>query len=222
VIAIGDIQIGTSDKSTGGGRLAVILSLISFTLLFALALLTPFIEMSGAVAEEHRPFRLYAYGLLLLLQLILLPVRGWSQSLRIVGTPVAGVLIWFCVSIVWADHFTLASRRTFLVCLIYFGVLSAVADLGYQRSLAVFRLLLVIALALNFTVVLAFPDFGTQPWDTFNLWRGFMAHKNIAGMICAMTILAFSFDAAKILESFSGEEPLRLQSDTGFSHRLER
>jgi hypothetical protein len=35
--------------------------------------------------------------------------------------------------------------------------------------------------------------------------------------------LAFAFSQARVpLESSSGEEPLRLQSDTGFSHRLER
>jgi O-antigen ligase len=183
-------------------RLASTLPQISFSLLILLVLLTPLIEMSGFAVEGSKAYRFYAYVILLILQFVMVPIRGWQRTQQAVTTPVAALLIWFCMSLLWADHFALASRRTSLICLIYLSIFGAVADLGYHRSLTILRIFLAFALLLNFIAVFAIPTVGTQPWYDFDLWRGFMAHKNIAGMLCAVTILVFAFDAGKLAQPF--------------------
>ena len=180
------------------------LSATSLAVILTLVLTTPFVEMSGLVAPADRVYRLYAYGLVLLLQLALVAARGWQQSLRIVATPAAAVLVWFCLSLIWAQHFELAGKRLFLVSLIYLTSLGAVCDLGYQRSLAIVRPLLALALVVNIVVVFAFPSVGTQTWNQYDLWRGIMAHKNFAGLLAAITFLVFAFDGKKV------PPPLRL------------
>lgn len=184
-------------KATG---LFPVLSHSSFALLLSLVLLTPFIQMSGALTDDEKTFRLYGYGILLAIQGTLVFLRGWQKSLRIFASPALLALIWFGLSLTWAEHAGIAFRRVALLWLVYASALSGVGDLGYRRSLGILTLLLLIALTVNYAVVFAFPDLGTQHWRDITQWRGFMAHKNIAGMTCAVTILTLAFyDDKRIL-----------------------
>jgi len=180
------------------GRFIMPLASASLTLLLALVLLTPFIDMTDALSPEQRAYRLYGYGLLLLLQIASTLARGWQASVRILITPVAAVIAWFCLSLLWAQPLELAGRRLALLCLIYIGIFGSVCDLGYRRSISILRIMLALVLVINLLVVFAFPEFGTQTWRQLDLWRGIMAHKNFAGVLAAITIVVFAFDGAKI------------------------
>ena len=155
---------------------------------------TPFVEMSGLATEDHKAYRIYGYVALFGMQLVLALLRGWRISLRIVVTPVVAALLWFCLSLTWATQVELAAKRVVLLSLIYLAIVSSVCGLGYKRSLEIVRIVLAILLAINLLAVFFVPEVGTQAWHDFHLWRGVMADKNIACMVCGVTILLFAID----------------------------
>jgi len=78
---------------------------------------------------------------------------------------------------------------------VYGGIFGGIGDLSHRRSLSVLRITLAAALMLNLAAVFAIPELGTHG---ATLWRGFMAHKNIAGMLCAFTVIVFAFDGRQV------------------------
>lgn len=188
-------------RSEDSGILAM-LSSLSFALILLLVLSTPFVEMSGEVSSGQRLYRIYAYSLAGLLQVALMMARGWQRSLRIYATALAPFLIWAVSSLLWTQHFDLTSKRLALLAIVYAGIFGGICDLSHQRALAILRLVLIAALILNFATVFALPNVGThhmQGGDLWgDLWRGLMAHKNIAGMLCAFTVIVFAFDGGKL------------------------
>lgn len=171
------------------------LSSASFALVLLLVLSTPFVEMSGQVSRGQSVYRIYGYALAGLLQLGLVAVRGWRRSLRIYATAAAPFLVWAALSLLWTQHFDLTGKRLILLGVVYAGIFGGICDLAHQRTMAIVRIGLVAALIVNFAVVFAIPDVGTHGGS---LWRGLMAHKNIAGMLCAFTVIAFVFDGGKV------------------------
>lgn len=179
-------------------RIFIALSSLAFALLVVLVFSTPFVEMSGVVTEPQKAWRLYGYGLVGLLQAGLFLLRGWERSLRIIRTPIALFLLLCALSVAWTQHVDLTAKRLLLLTLVYGGIFAGVCDLGARRSLGVVRVLLMVTLAINVAVALAAPDIGIHTNSSTHLWRGVMAHKNIAGMLCAVTIILFAFDGGKI------------------------
>lgn len=179
------------------GTLAI-LSSLSFALILLLVLSTPFVEMSGEVSAAQSAYRIYAYGLAGLLQLALALLRGWQRSLRIYATALAPFLIWAVLSLLWTQHIDLTTKRLALLVVVYAGIFGGICDLSHQRALSILRVVLVAALILNFAAVFAMPDLGTHYMQGGDLWRGLMAHKNIAGMLCAFTVIVFAFDGGKV------------------------
>lgn len=177
-----------------GGTLAI-LSSLSFALILLLVLSTPFVEMSGEVSRAQSVYRIYAYGLAGLLQAALVWVRGWQRSLRIYATALVPFLIWAALSLLWTQHVDLTGKRLVLLGLVYAGIFGGICDLSHQRALSIVRALLLVALVLNFATVFLLPDVGTH---ANSMWRGFMAHKNIAGMLCAFTVIVFTFGGGKL------------------------
>jgi O-antigen ligase len=178
-----------------GGTTLVMLSSVSFTLVLMLVLCTPFVEMSGRVSTSLSIYRIYAYALAGLLQLAMVFLRGRQRSWRIYATALTPFLIWAALSLLWTQHIDLTGKRLALLTVVYAGIFGGICDLPRQRALSIIRVGLVAALILNFSIVFVAPDVGTHGGS---LWRGFMAHKNIAGMLCAFTVIAFAFDGAKI------------------------
>lgn len=186
-------QVATPENN----RNLAVLSSFSFALVLLLVLSTPFIEMSGEISSEQSRYRIYAYSLAGLLQAALVVMRGWQRSLSIYVTAITPFLIWAALSSLWTQHFDLTSKRIALLVVVYMGIFGSICDLSHQRTLAIMRVVLVAALILNFAVVFALPDLGTRYMQGGNLWRGFMGHKNIAGMLCAFTVIVFAFDGGK-------------------------
>ncbi|EIZ77258.1 exopolysaccharide production protein [Novosphingobium sp. Rr 2-17] len=177
-------------------------SFLSFSILLFLAISTPFVEMSGLITEDQKKNRLYAYGVVIVLQIAATFMRGWKRSVSIFCTPIVLLLIWSTASLAWTQHIDLTGKRVFLLALVYSGIFSGVCDLGSRRSLTIVRIFLVLSLLFNVIFVFLVPNIGTQVYGEFNLWRGGMAHKNIAGMLCAVTIILFTFDCQKFSTTF--------------------
>ncbi|KTR84389.1 hypothetical protein NS277_04255 [Novosphingobium barchaimii] len=133
-------------------------------------------------------------------------MRGWKRSVLIYTTALTPFLIWAALSLLWTQHFDLTSKRLVLLAVVYAGIFGGICDLSYQRTLSILRVVLIAALILNFAVVFAMPDIGMHK---STLWRGFMAHKNIAGMLCTFTVIMFVFDGSKL------PRPARLAVITG-------
>jgi O-antigen ligase len=179
-------------------RTVIAVSSFALALALVLVLCTPFVEMTGILSEEQKAYRLYGYATLGLIEAALIPMRGWRRSLRIFSSPVSLVLIWSAFSLTWTQHVDLTTKRLVLLALVYGGVFGSVSDLDVRRSLGIVRIALVVALVMNFAVAIADPDVGMQPFGGSHLWRGIMGHKNIAGMLCSVTIILFTFDCAKV------------------------
>ncbi len=158
-------------------------------------LCTPFVEMAGVLSESQKAYRIYGFGALALLEAALIPLRGWQRSLRIVTSPVSLLVLWCTFSLTWTQHLDLTAKRLVLLGLVYGGVFGGISDLDARRSLGIVRIMLVAALALNFAAIFLVPDIGIHG---IGLWRGLMAHKNIAGMLCAFTVIVFAFSGDKL------------------------
>lgn len=179
-------------------RALTAVSSLAFALLFILVLSTPFVDMSRVLSDNQRAYRLYGYGLVGLLHVALLLMRGWTRTLRIVSTPVCLFVIWGVLSLLWTQNFDLTGKRVALLALVYIGVFAGVSDLRSQRSLSIVRIILVIFLVLNYIITISIPNIGTHVVGGEHLWRGVMAHKNIFGMLCAITVILFVFDSGKL------------------------
>ncbi|MGJ0237282.1 O-antigen ligase family protein [Novosphingobium fluoreni] len=172
-------------------------TMLSFALILLLVLCTPFVEMSGEVSAAQSSYRIYGYGLFGLLQIALIALRGWERSWRIFLGALTPFLVWAALSVFWTQHVDLTSKRLILLTFIFLGTFGGVCALSHERSLSILRIVLVAALVLNLITVLIAPDLGTHYMQGGHLWRGLMAHKNIAGMLCAFTVIAFTFDDIK-------------------------
>lgn len=178
----------------GGYSLATLAS-ASLALLLVLALATPIYEMSGLFRDRERLLKFSGYGALLVIHLASWRLRGLQRSVGILTTPVAAALVWYGASLGWAQDVNTACRRLCLLSLVYSCIFTSISDLGYRRSLRMVRIILGLALALNWISVFALPGVSRQSSEGYELWRGMMAHKNIAGILCGMTILVYAIDA---------------------------
>lgn len=117
-------------------------------------------------------------------------------------------LIWFWLSMAWAVDPGVAVRRLILTTLIVMTVFTVVDIVGYKRTLHIFREVMIVILIANFLCVILLPSvgihaqldiegFGLDP-DLIGTWKGVLTQKNFAGAICALTIMAFVFDANDI------------------------
>lgn len=163
-----------------------------------LVLSTPFVEMSGLLAESQKIYRIYGYILLAIIEAALIIIRGMQRSSRIFISPTSIFVIWCVLSLTWTQHLDLTAKRLLLLGLIYGGIFGGVCDLDARRSLGIIRIILASLLTLNIVAATAYPEVGVQAYQGHHLWRGMMAHKNIAGMVSAITFLFFVFDAGRI------------------------
>ncbi len=110
------------------------------------------------------------------------------------------ILLGYCfLSIGWAVAPFVSLRRFALTAMVIWILFRAVAELGYERTLALLRGTLVFMLVANFVSLLV-PGVGLQPDfpggdpSVVGDWRGLLFHKNLTGAVCAFTILLFLFD----------------------------
>lgn len=124
------------------------------------------------------------------------------ERLAVVPWPLVVALGWCWLSLIWAIDPGVGVRRLILTTVVLWSIFALVRQLGYERTLLMVRCALILALVVNFATALLFPTIGIhQPADADGLagdWRGMMAHKNLAGLTCALTIVLFAFDRRKL------------------------
>jgi O-antigen ligase len=179
--------------------------LTALSLLLVLAVLGPIMSYSALpMTGEGSPLRQGAY--LLTFALAIYAVRPVEDPRRLLVVPIPLLLTlgWCWLSVTWAIEPGIAARRLLLTCVVIWTLFLTVERLGYERSVTVFRIALAITLVANYLAVFGLPEFGVhqvgEPDDKTLIgnWRGIMMHKNVAGAVCAVTVLAFVNDAQRI------------------------
>lgn len=129
---------------------------------------------------------------------------GPSSARPPMAVPPSVVLLFgFCLlSCTWAIAPDIALRRLAFTAAVVFVLVRAAGDLGAVRTLKTLRVILGVMLAINYLAVMFSPNGKhlalLEVEALVGDWRGILMHKNIAGSVCGMTILLFTFDAARV------------------------
>ena len=112
--------------------------------------------------------------------------------------PVSMLLLGWCLaSALWSPDAGVVVRRAGLQVLIVFSALLSVETVGARRAFDIWRVVLAIVLLVNFVSIplIGAARHGGDEIDTALIgnWRGLYGHKNIAGAVCAMTVIVFLF-----------------------------
>lgn len=123
--------------------------------------------------------------------------RRGIAMLRAIPVSMALLLGWCLLSALWSADPGVVMRRAILQTMIVCSALLSVETVGAKRAFEIWRVLLGIVLAVN---LLSIPlidaaRHGAGEIDTALIgnWRGLYGHKNIAGAVCAFTIILFLF-----------------------------
>lgn len=156
-------------------------------------------QMMSAGDAEGDSTRQIAFMAVFTLLFLTMLYFGSPRKLLALPLAVCVILIYCLISASWAIEPAISLRRLAFTTLIMWVIFRSVSELGYARALGVTRIALVLILIANFIVVATLP-FGihhyVEGYDTsiVGTWRGILPHKNIAGPVCAVTILLFLFD----------------------------
>jgi O-antigen ligase len=133
--------------------------------------------------------------------LAVLGTRPWLRPAALLCVPLPVVLaLVVCLVSAWSPVPLIALRRLGLTVCIIWSLCIAAQELGYARVLLLLKGVLLAVLVANYVAVLAFPALGMHTTDTdtdlglVGDWRGVMGHKNVAGVVCAITLLVYGFD----------------------------
>lgn len=163
---------------------------------------TSFIDMTVVSTEGDigRQIAILISFVLMLLALVEKIAKPWRNTVPIT---ILLLLAYCLLSVSWAIDPAISIRRLALTALGMWIVFTAVDELGFATILRITRWMLAALLIVNYATVylsdlgvhgVALGDFD----DITGHWRGILPHKNVAGVICAITVLLFVFDARRI------------------------
>lgn len=114
---------------------------------------------------------------------------------------IMALLGWCLLSAVWSDAGGIVFRRAVLITEVSGTALLGTALLGAERAFSRLRLVLVIVLAANWISIPIIPTAvhlaGEQDPKLIGNWRGLYDQKNVAGAVCALTVLQFLFPGTR-------------------------
>ena len=178
---------------------------LAFCALLALALLGPLMTYeSDATAGSGQLARQVGYIGIALLTAYSVRALKMPRRLLVVPIWIAISVGWCWLSVTWAFDPRISLRRLILMTIVLWSSFVLVRQLGYRSALLLIRGALVLLLAANFITVFYYPEVGVHQFDRLGEgglsgdWRGIMAHKNMSGLVTALTILYFTFDAGRI------------------------
>ena len=179
------------------------LAIAGFSALLALTILGP--SMTSENYGLQSQIRTIGYALVFGLALVALEPWRRPERLLVVPWPLLLALGYCWLSLIWALEPAIGLRRVVLTSFVLWSTFALVRKLDVERTVLIVRIALAITLVANFAVVLTDPALGVHPVNSTGFesdlvgdWRGIMIQKNYAGLTCAMAILLFVFDAAKI------------------------
>jgi len=180
------------------------LAIAAMAILLTLTLLGPAMTTLGDTESgAGNAVRQLGYAVVFGLALIAMRPLKHPERLAVVPWFFWLALAWCWLSLAWALDPGVAVRRLVLTTIVIWSVFAVVRQLGVERTLLFVRIALIAILIVNYIVVLMFPaiglhDLGSDDQLLVGKWRGMMGHKNQAGLVCALTILFFSFDRRKV------------------------
>jgi exopolysaccharide production protein ExoQ len=111
----------------------------------------------------------------------------------------AMLLVWCALTSLWAVESDVALRRAGLEMIVVLSVMLGVGVVGAQRSLKLLSYVLIAVLVVNWISIPLLPQAVHQSGDiepeVVGDWRGLYFHKNIAGAVCALSVLLFLYYA---------------------------
>ena len=179
--------------------------IFAFGAVLTLAMLGPLMTFwSSGPSGDGTPARQALYVLLFLVIIVAVRPQRDLSRLRVIPIPILVALAWCGISLVWALDPGVAFRRLVLTTLIIASVFTAVANMRVEQTTNLMRIILAGTLVASYIAVFAYPALGVHQSNTaedsklVGDWAGILGHKNIAGSVCAVTILMFTFDAQKL------------------------
>ena len=122
--------------------------------------------------------------------------RG-AESIKALPLVLLGLLLWCVASALWSLEPMVTIRRAGLATVLVISAFLSVETVGRDRSLVLWRWVLLAVLVINLVSVKFVPaavhQFGELDPQLVGNWRGVYGHKNIAGSVAAMTALLFLF-----------------------------
>lgn len=192
-------RIRTRPRNTAP-RWSQVLAQLAFAMLVMLALGGPWMTDQGD--DFLKLIREAGYASVFLFTLVAIRPSRNPERLLVVPWPLLLALGWCGLSLLWAVEPEVGLRRLVLTAIVLWSLFALVREVGLERSITILRVLLAVLLAINFIVALAYPAVGIHgasgEAELTGSWRGIMGQKNWAGLACAMTILVFTFDAARV------------------------
>jgi O-antigen ligase len=111
------------------------------------------------------------------------------------------LLGWCLLSAVWSDAGAIVFRRAVLITEVTGTALLGTALLGAERAFSRLRLVLLVVLVANWISIPLIPTAvhlaGEQDPKLIGNWRGLYDQKNVAGAVCALTVLQYLFPGAR-------------------------
>ena len=111
----------------------------------------------------------------------------------------AVLLVWCAMTSYWATEPDVSFRRAILEIVVVLSALLGVDAVGPERSLKLFAFVLMAILVVNWISIPLIAQAVHQPDDIepaiVGDWRGVFFHKNIAGAVCAISIMVFLYYA---------------------------
>jgi hypothetical protein len=118
-------------------------------------------------------------------------------ALKAIPASMALLLFWCLLSAFWAPESGIVLRRAGLEIIVVASLMLGVASVGPERAFTLWRWLLAFVLLVNFVSI---PLIGAARHAAGEIdpalvgnWRGLYGHKNIAGAVCAITVILFLF-----------------------------
>jgi exopolysaccharide production protein ExoQ len=111
----------------------------------------------------------------------------------------AVLLVWCAMTSYWATEPSVSFRRAILEIIVVLSALLGVEAVGPERALKLFAYVLMAILVVNWISIPLVAQAVHQPNDIepaiIGDWRGVFFHKNIAGAVCAISIMVFLYYA---------------------------
>jgi O-antigen ligase len=123
--------------------------------------------------------------------------RHGLGAIRAMPLTMGLLLAWCLASALWAPESSIVIRRAGLEIIIVASLMLSVDTIGPARAFTLLRWVLAAVLLVNFISIPLVPTARHMAGEIDPVlvgnWRGLYGHKNIAGAVCAITIILFLF-----------------------------
>lgn len=177
---------------------------IAFGAFLVLVLFGPYMTYTSQGNGFEQVIRQIGYTLIALASII--AVRGWDAPARllVIPPPLMLAIAWCALSVVWAIDPASSGRRFILLFIAAWTAFIVIRQIGYRTTITMIQGALILLLAANYVAVMVNP-LGSIHQVMFDgdsslrgNWYGLMGHKNMAGIVCALTIMFCGFDRGKL------------------------